>query len=288
MTEGAPAPSRWPVGTWTALGVLVAGGAGAVAGDVLSPAFVLDLLALWPLAVPAVPLAVAASLRRRGGRFPAAAPLVLVTSLVVAAVLHIGGWTLLPSAEAAWTVPAAEDRVAGASFTLDDGVLSLRAGASGSGLRVDPVRRGGDAAPPAGSFRRRGATLEVLVEEREDPGWFVFAGWKVTVPPGPEWDIDAAAPTVDIDVSALRLSRLDVVGSGRVVLGGVPAPVTVAGDVTVVVPLGAPVVVTGEATVPDGWSATETGWQSPGVDGVPDGGVWAVVAGGGSVSVETR
>lgn len=279
-----PRTGRWVPATWTTLLVLVAAMGGSVAGGLASKALVLDLLAVWPLAAPAVPLGIVAAVLRRGGRLSAAAPLVLVTWVVVAVILHAGGWSELPSSSASWSVASAGDRAASLRLTADHGRVDISAGSGEAAVSIDPIRLGGDTAPPAATARRRGTALEVAVAERPEAGWLGFGGWRVRLDPGPLWDVDVSAPEVDVDLTGMRVSSVQVAGSGRIVLGGPPAPVTVAGEATVVVPLGAPAVVTGEATVPPGWARTSSGWASPGA--VPDGDVWAIVAGGPTVHVE--
>ena len=295
--ETRPA-SAWPTATWIVVSILALVGAVAIGSGILSTAVVLDLLALWPVAAPAIPLGIVALVRRRGGRLPAAAPLVLVTWLVVTIVLHIGGWTRLPSTAAAWAVPAANDTTASVSIVSEHGTLRLGAGTGRAAVTIDPTRRGGDTAPPAGAFRRQGSTLDVVVEERADPGWLGFSGWEVRLAPGALWAITVAAPEMSLDVSGLRISGLDVQGSGIVVLGDEPAAVTVSGDLTLVLPVGAAAVLTGSAHVPADWTATDDGWVSPGTEPAtaasettgsesPEA-VWVIAAHGRSVRVETR
>ena len=127
-----------------------------------------------------------------------------------------------------------------------------RRGTGGAAVTIDPTRRGGDTAPPAGAFRRQGSTLDVVVEERADPGWLGFSGWEVPSRSRCPVDVTVAAPEMSLDVSGLRISGLDVQGSGIVVLGDEPAAVTVSGDLTLVLPVGVAAVLTGSAHVPDG------------------------------------
>lgn len=299
MSEQKRPASAWPTATWIAVAILALVGAVAIGSGILSTAIVLDLLALWPVAVPALPLGIVALVRRRGGRLPAAAPLVLVTWLVVTVVLHIGGWTRLPSVAAAWAVPAGDDTTASASIVAEHGTIRLGSGTGGAAaVTIDPTKRGGDTAPPAGAFRRQGSTLDIAVEERADPGWLGFSGWEVRLAPRAVWTITVAAPEMSLDLSGLRIAGLDVRGSGVVVLGDEPAAVTVSGDLTLVLPSDAAAVLTGSAHVPADWTATDDGWASPGTDpaavpseatgsGSPEA-VWVIAAEGRSVRVETR
>ena len=104
------------------------------------------------------------------------------------------------------------------------------------------------------------------VTERGGAGWFRSAGWTMELNRGPSWEIDLAAPEVDVSIRGLDVRGLRVTGDGTVRIGppAVEAFVALDGDLTLIVPAGTAVQVRGAAGVPGTWEATETGSRSPG------------------------
>jgi hypothetical protein len=112
----------------------------------------------------------------------------------------------------------------------------------------------------------------VFLEPVSDPGLYTFAGWDIELDPAPTWNLTLGG-RLEADLSALRLTELQVEGSGKVTLG-VPfaeTPVRVSGEQVIEIPGGAPARVVGQAVVPEGWVQTEDGWSSP-----TGGGGWVI------------
>lgn len=278
-------PSRvWTVVTWASVGVLVVAGAVAVVGGLVSPAILLDLVALWPLGALSLPLGAAAVIRRRGGRLPAAAPLMLVTWALVTVVLYAGRWSLLPSASLGWEL-AATDARAGSLHLTSSGMVTVGPGQLDTLVSVAPSLLGGDAGPPFGTSRETAAGVEVVVGERPEAGLATTKGWEVRIDPSLPWDLSVDADPVDLDLAGVPVSTVVVEGAGRIGLGAPTgrSSLTVDGDLVVVVPDGVAVEVYGEATVPTGWAplGDGPGWRRPGTS--PG---WTITVLGGAASVE--
>ena len=243
---------------------------------VLSPTVVLDLVALWPLAVLGllVILVLLPGRRRRGRPTAGLMPLVLLLWLIGGVALHLLGWAALPSAAATVTATVAPGASARSVIT-SAGTVELAA-APGTALpgRADPARR---------PFHRTfgvgagvGESLTVRIGEFPDPGWFRYAGWKVALSPETGWDLDVTADILTLDLTGLRLTSLTVAGSGEVRLpeAAGPTAVEVSGSVVISIPQGTPAEVVGPAMVPDGWTQTEGGASSTG-----GGEGWRIVVG---------
>lgn len=229
------------------IGLTLLAGAVGIAGRILSPAVVLDVVALWPLGVLA--LAVDAILRRRRRlqpRLAAVVPLLLLTWLLVGAGAHLSGWRALPSA-------AADQRIASVEG-ITQARLQLRA--TDAVLVVEPttellatvemIRRGGDVHPPAVGLAVEGDRVAVVVEEASEGGWFRFAGWRLGLAGDVTWVIELS-------------------GRGTATLGrlGAGTRLRTQGEWRVVVPRGQPVRVLGEAEVPADWEPIPGGSRAP-------------------------
>src|SRR5690606_31189679 len=118
--------------------------------------------------------------------------------------------------------------------------------------------------------------LSVQLEAASDvPAWYRFAGWSIDLSPDVAWRL-VLNGQIDADLTALTITSAAIAGSGRIRLGSPPADgssVIVAGDLDVVVPPDAAVVVNGEANVPPGWEEAGDRVTSP--EGA-DGGVWSI------------
>ncbi len=269
-TEAGPvpaAPSPWPIIGWLLLAaaVLVVGIA-ALAG-LLMPAVVLDIVSFWPAWVVALLVALALwPLHRRGiARIGAVLPLLLFSWLGAAVGLHLLEWDQLPSAAADLIGPDAAGITAARVGVQTSGLLVLRSGAE-SLYEVRLIRTGGPAGPPDALERLVPSLAQVQVTERGGAGWFRSAGWTMELNRGPSWEIDLAAPEVDVSIRGLDVRGLRVTGDGTVRIGppAVEAFVALDGDLTLIVPAGTAVQVRGAAGVPGTWEATETGSRSPG------------------------
>lgn len=237
---------------------------GAVSG-VLSRAVVIDLVAWWPVWAA---IAVGAFLvrDRRVGKVKLSGlvPLVVVLALVLFLIGHLSGWDVMPSARASLVGPEASGVSTAALSARIDGDIDIGLESSGFLYEVGPIRTGGDIGLPQAVERSQGGSLTVDLEPVPDPGLSTFAGWSITLAPGPAWSLSLAGD-LDADLASFRVTDLQVDGTGTVRLGAAMAesPVTVAGEFEIVVPAGAPVRVVGEAEVPEGWDETGEGWSSP-------------------------
>lgn len=248
-----------------------------IVGRILSPSLVLDLVALWPLAVLAVP---AIFLGLAGGRRRALAPLVLLSWLFVGVGLHLGSFTGLPSAAAAVDIDVSGADSGRLALSAADVTVSVRAGPFS--IRPQPI--GGIGGVPVVEQVAGGTAVSLTVtDDRTRSEWFRFGAWDMDVPVGTAWDLRLSARSVDADLSEVSVVRAQIVAEvGTVRLGevGQETVVEVDGDVAVLVPTGSAVTVVGEASVPAAWTSTSSGATSP-TDGVG----WRIEVVGGSVRI---
>jgi hypothetical protein len=260
--------SPWPVAAWAMVALTVLAIWVAIGGDILSPVVVLDVLALWPVAAPAVLLLAVGWLRRKkSSRGLAMAPLLVVTWLLLALGLYLGEWDRLPSAVADVTGgPVAGVGVADLSLEVEEGAVSMRAEASDSLYAIHLPRSGGPTGPPDVVVVAGDGRTEIIAVEGFDSRWYRFSGWDVTLDPTPRWNLRLRGNDIEADATGLDLGRLDLEGAGRARIGsaGEDTSVLVDGRFTVTVPVGAAVEVIGAAEVPEGWQQTETGFLSNG------------------------
>lgn len=265
---------------------LVAGSV-AVAGRVLSPAIVLDLVALWPIAAIAVLAGVVAFfVRKTRPRLLALSPLVLLTWLLLGSGLHLAGWEALPSSSAEARGPdAAGVGIGVLSIELSQGSLNVTDASVPDLYRLTFERAGGSAGAPLAGLAVGEGRARVVITERQDSFWFRFAGWNLELSPGPRWILELAAQDLRADLSGLSVSQLSVSGAGEVVLGEPVGEgnVQVTGSYRISVPSTIPVEVIGEARVPSNWVATAEGAASP-----AEGQGWLItVAEGASLQIES-
>ncbi|HEX9763432.1 MAG TPA: hypothetical protein VGA97_10065, partial [Acidimicrobiia bacterium] len=80
----------------------------------------------------------------------------------------------------------------------------------------------------------------------------------------PAWALSLGGQ-LSADLTAIRVTELQVEGEGSVRLGTPMAetPVSVSGDFVIEVSGGSAVRVVGQAEVPEGWTETSDGWDSP-------------------------
>ena len=273
--------SPWPAASLAMTGFTILAFGVSIAGRVLSPSLVLDLVALWPMLILAIPGIVAAVLRP-GSRLAGSGPVMLLSWLLLGLALHLAAWGPLPSSAADVLAPVGgEADAAVVSFTLDEGRATLREGRE---FAVSLERIGGRTGAPTVEVAGADPVL-FAIAATESGGWFRFGGVVVDLPPGPSWTVDVSAPVVDIDLSALTVDSVDVqAGAGSVVLGRPDGPtsVRIVGPLRVVVPEGVPASVTGPARVPEVWVSDGEGFRT-----ADDGSGWIIEVGssGGSVSI---
>ncbi len=106
--------------------------------------------------------------------------------------------------------------------------------------------------------------MAVVLEPVPDPGLYTFAGWTLELDPAPTWALSLGG-VLSADLTALQVTELQVEGGGSLRLGPPvgETPVSVSGTFEIEVPDGSAVRVVGIAEVPQGWTETTDGWESP-------------------------
>lgn len=234
---------------------------------ILSPSVVLDVIALWPVGALAVPVAVAAWMRRRRSPRSLGLPgLILVTWLVAGLGLHLSAWEGLPSAAADVEGPGRGTfSVASMTVALPSGRLEVGSTASGSLYRTGPLREGGEIGVPEAFEQSLDGSATIVLGERSDSDWYRFGGWWVQLDPSTRWSLDLAATDVDIDLSVVELASLALAARSGMLTLGVPAEdatVSVDGPLRISIPDGVSVLVVGPAVAPPGWARLPDGWAS--------------------------
>lgn len=251
-----------------------------VFGSVLSPSVVLDAVALWPVAALVVP---AALLGLKGGRNRALAPLVLLTWMLTTVGLHLGGAGGLPSGAA--TIRPDLEGVTSARLTvvIPDVVLEMESG----DFEVSPSPIGGRGGVPlVEQVSGSDSASFVVTDDREQSPWFRFGEYRIGLPATVRWDLQLRVGSVDLDLTDVQLSGGRIAAStGRIVLGEAAGtvPLTVAGDIEVVIPAGVAARVSGTTAVPAEWAVDGDDAVSP----TPGDG-WQIRAESGSVRIVTR
>ena len=279
--QPAPGDSPWPVALWLLFSMATVAIVAAVAAELLSSTLVLDLAALWPavaLAVLFVPLAFL-----RAGLWRWLPPLILLAWLLTGLALHLGGVTFLPSSAGDIDVDVRSDQIGTAQLTA--GPVDSLAVAFDGGSQLAAVtmrRRGGDVAPAIATPLVGDGRAEIVLAERQDPGFFEFEGWMLHLGAVPLWELDLAASRLTVDTEGLSQGSIIASGSGEIVLSEVAneSILEVTGVFDIVVPRGVGVVVDGLATTPNDWTRTERGLTAPG-----DLGWTLIVSGDSRVSV---
>ncbi|MCI0679374.1 MAG: hypothetical protein L0Z63_10090, partial [Actinobacteria bacterium] len=259
------------------LGVL-AGLAVSVAAGVTSRALILDLIAWWPVWAGLAVVVWWARGRLWGPVRVSGLVPVLGLALVVGFLIgHIQGWTAMPSAGGVLVGPEPEGLETVDLQALIPGELRVSMGGDFLYL-VTPVRWGGEVGAAEGIEETSGVAMRLALRPDPDKPMMVFAGWDILLSGVPAWRLDLEGQ-VTADLTGLRVTGVDLAGSGRVRLGGVASEtiVRVEGTYTIEVPSGQPARLVGQATVPGDWIADDEGWRSPVV-----GRGWVVEAGGGA------
>lgn len=253
-------PRAWLLPTVVLFGILV----GAVLGW-LSRSVVIDFVAWWPVWLLVAGLTFLAGRRRWGKvRLSAVVPLVALAALGVFLACHILGWDAMPSSAASLVGPGSDSATTAALSARIEGRLKVGLGQSGYLYAVVPIRTGGDTGLPEAVERTQGASIAVVLEPVEDPGLYAFAGWSLELDAAPAWALSLGG-VLSADLTALRVTELQLEGEGSVRLGTPmgETPVSVSGDYGIEVPSGSAVRVVGSAEVPEGWTETSDGWDSP-------------------------
>jgi hypothetical protein len=265
MTHLAAGPRRAALRAWSLPVTWLALIALGVYLKWLSRSIALDFAAWWPLWVL---IAVFGFLvrRRRIGRLRLSGfiPLLALAALATFTYGHVAGWSAMPSSSVRLVGPA-QGAVSTAAISAHiGGEMRVTSGQSGFLYEVEPIRRGGEVALPDATEQIQGPNMSIQLRPMPDPGLYTFAGWALDLDPTPDWSLSLQG-ALDADLSGLHVTSLQIDGTGNVVLGTVnnSVPVTVAGDIEVVVPEGLAVRVMGEAGVPSDWVKIGEGWESP-------------------------
>jgi hypothetical protein len=231
----------------------------------LSRSIAIDFIAWWPVWVILTVLTVLARGRRLGRvRLSGMVPIVVVLALVLLVAGHVQGWEAMPSASNRLIGPESGSASNVALSARVTGDLVVGSGQTGFTYAVDPVRRGGEVGLPEALEQVQGENLSVRLEPATDPGPYTFAGWRIDLDGGPVWNLSLGG-RVAANLTQLRLSALQVEGTGNVALGNVTESVVVnvAGTFEITVPSQVPVRVVGNAVVPGDWTESTGGFASP-------------------------
>ncbi len=273
-------PKGWLVPAVALVLILVAAAIGW-----LSRSIVIDFVAWWPLWLLLGGLAFFGRHMKLGRmRVAGLVPILATVALGVFLVGHIQGWGAMPSSSASLVGPASGSVTDAAMSARIEGRVDVVSAESGFLYTVVPIRTGGSTGLPQAVERTQGTAIAIDLEPVEDPGLYTFDGWSLGLDPAPNWNISLGG-TIEADLSTLRLTELQVEGSGSVTLGQTAAetPVRVSGDFEIQVPSGTAARVVGEAVVPDDWTQTSDGWTSP-----AGGGGWVIsVSEGATLEITT-
>jgi hypothetical protein len=261
-------PKAWLVPIVVLVGILLAAAIGW-----LSRSVVVDFVAWWPLWVAIGAIAVFARARKVGRvRVAGLVPLLATACLGLFLIGHLQGWGAMPSSSASLVGPEPGVVTGAALSARIDGRVEVGASDTGFLYTVVPIRTGGTTGLPEAVERTQGAAISVFLEPVDSPGIYTFAGWDIDLDPAPTWNLSLGG-RLEADLSSLRLTELQVEGSGTVTLGAPIAetPVRVSGDHVIQIPEGVAARVVGQAAVPEDWVQTADGWTSP-----SGGGGWVI------------
>jgi hypothetical protein len=258
--SSAGIPRAWLLPVAVLVAILLA----AVFGF-LSRSVVIDFVAWWPVWVLVGGLGFLARRRRWGKvRLSGLIPLFALAVLGIFLACHILGWDAMPSSAASLVGPSSDTATTAAMSARIEGKLEVRAGQTGFLYAVVPIRTGGDTGLPEAVERTQGTSMAVVLEPVTEPGFYTFAGWDLELDPAPAWALSLGG-ILSADLTPMRVTELQVEGEGSVRLGTPSAetPVSVSGAFEIEVPEGSAVRVVGSAQVPEGWTETPDGWDSP-------------------------
>jgi hypothetical protein len=255
-----------------------------VAVGVFSRAMFIDFLAWWPVWITLGATGYFTRGRRVGQlNLNAVVPLVALVAVGLFVWGYLAGWALMPSASTRLNGPLEGPATSVALSATIDGQIDVAPSDLGFVYSVVRKRGGGQVGLPEANEKAQGSALGIVLTPVADPGLNTFSGWEMGLSTVPVWSFTLSG-YIDADLADLVVSELNLDGSGKVALGTpiADASVTVSGGFKISVPVGVAVTVSGEATVPEGWSQTAGGWTSPG-----SGPGWIVtVSGGSALTVE--
>lgn len=262
--RAARQPARGLPRIWLLPALILTVVLGLTAADFFSRSLVLDLVAWWPAWLLLV-LVSAVFGRRRVGRLRVGGLVSILVSavLVLFVVAHVSGWPVNPSATRYLVGPDPAGFEEAEIIALVGGQLRVADGSSFL-YEVDPMPGGGSVGMPSAIERTIQGTVSVRLDSPADPGFDTSAGWDLSLSPLPRWAL-VLGGEVEADLTGLTVDSLDLSGAGRVGLGVVTRStvLSVEGAFRLDVPGDVPVVVFGDARVPDSWIETSDGWRSP-------------------------
>ncbi len=263
--QPAPGETPWPVALWLLFSMVMVAIVLATVGRLLSTTFILDLAALWPAAALAIVLLPVALLRR--GRWRWSPPVIFLAWLLTGLGLHLTGFPMLPSAVGDVEVEVDTDEIGAAKLTAGPINMLVVDFTRGDILAsVTMRRRGGNVAPAMATPLVGDGRAEIVLTERDDPGFFLFEGWQLRLGDVESWELDLAATSLSIDTEGMQQASIQASGAGSIDLASVQrrSVLEVTGVFDITVPRGVGVVLDGEATTPNDWTRTERGLASPG------------------------
>lgn len=278
MTLGTVGFGRSFPATWTIpIGTLIIVFGLAVFG-VISRSVVADFLAWWPVWLGLAVVAVVFR-HRKFGVMRAAGLVPLVATLLVVLFIwgHAAGWSLMPSASQRLVGPTADTPVSATLTASIDGSIELGGGSEFLYV-VEPAAGGGQFGIPRATEESLDSTIAIELIPTTEPGLYTYAGWDISLANEAAWVLDMSG-AVEADLTGLGVEEASFDGSGTIVLGETTngGTVEVSGQYDLVVPTGVAVSVMGVASVPDSWTLTDGGADSP------DGGErWLVVVAEGA------
>lgn len=231
---------------------------------VLSRSVVADFLAWWPVWVG---LGVAAFLLRdRKFGVVRASGVVPLAALVFVGLFvwgHVAGWSVMPSASQRLVGPETGTTEEASLEARLDGVIDVSGGSSFLYL-VEPASGAGQFGIPTANEEIFDSSVAVKLVPDPEPGLYTYAGWDLMLSVGPLWTLNLDG-ALNADLTSLRVSGMVVDGAGTLTLGMpvTSADIDVAGQYQIVVPRSAAVTVSGVASVPDTWTLTDFGAESP-------------------------
>lgn len=238
----------------------------SVFGDILRASIVLDLISFWPLfAVLAVATGVWFVKRSAWpDRAGAAIALLTLTAMLGVVALHLIGWGPLPSSVVV-EGPNFDGGAARIDIAAEGGTVFVGSADLPLAFTAELIPRGGD----LGVARASGldsSPLSVSLVQRGDPGLHRAEGWSVTLANSGRWTVSLTAETFDVDLRDSTVADAVMVGSGSLRLDAVVPGSVISvdgGPVAIEVPTGVGIGVVGQATVPDDWAESPTGFTSP-------------------------
>ena len=213
--QPAPGDSPWPVALWLLFSMATVAVAVAVAASLLSTTLVLDLAALWPAVAVALVALVVALLRRGPWRW--APPAILLAWLLFGLGLHLNAVPMLPSAVGDIEVDVDVSDIGAAKLTAGPiDVLTVDFNETGTVASVTMRRRGGGVAPAIATPLVGDGRAEIVLAERDDPGFFEFEGWQLSLGGVESWELDVAATSLEIDTDGAQQASILASGAGTI------------------------------------------------------------------------